>query len=711
MSSIKTTEIEGDVSVGRHVGVGGNANIQGNATVKKNLKVDGWLDAKNIKGANKGIFTTVEKLREAYPRPHDGWWAIVGRSLPGPVYVGDGGAWVATGENGGNPTVDSEQYNSNIAELQKDLNGTKADVQELKTDVKGIKTQLITQGDSVNQTRAAAEAAQRTADDAKKAASDVNAELTTIKNSKGKANGIAPLDEEGKVPSAHLPSYVDDVIEFDSCMDSLTAQQQSVGKSSSDEHAKIVYDRAKNRFVLAVTSEVDGTVDYYADWTDADNYGTATKDGRIPTSGKVYVDGSGNITYRWGGTKLVPIGSDLALGYTVGTAYPGNKGAELKENLSSMQKDLEAIQETGRAVAARGVVNVNKLLGMEDRDMTFSVALEKIAEYKGKASVMIPGIVLTFNTPSNGWQSKQWVNTEGWNKEGNWKDFGANGTNIGNILNVNSICPDVEYTLSTAIKAVKDLEGTSGFAYFKSGVVLTFKTAEEDGNGAPVWQTFQFTREVPDINPADLKPWVAFSSGGAAKVELADIPKADEEKAFSSAGAYKHIPTNLKVDTEIKGVVKLQMMNEAGESIGDEQQFTVGTGSGTGGTTIAVAFKENPLYGKAGGSFIARVAIISVTKAGSQESSNSIASVQFVDRTTKKVVATFDTKKPSSATLEDYSFSFDLSSLYAEAGQGSLQMTVADDGGNTASKNLSVSGRGRYVRQCTDTELYPGHEP
>ena len=125
MSSIKTTEIEGDVSVGRHVGVGGNANIQGNATVKKNLKVDGWLDAKNIKGANKGIFTTVEKLREAYPRPHDGWWAIVGRSLPGPVYVGDGGAWVATGENGGNPTVDSEQYNSNIAELQKDVNELK----------------------------------------------------------------------------------------------------------------------------------------------------------------------------------------------------------------------------------------------------------------------------------------------------------------------------------------------------------------------------------------------------------------------------------------------------------------------------------------------------------------------------------------------------------------------------------------------------------
>ena len=106
MSSIKTTEIEGDVSIGRHVGVGGNAHVQGNAVVKKNLIVEGWLEAKNVKSANKGLFTTVEKLREAYPRPHDGWWAIVGKSLPSPIYVGDGGAWVATGESGGTPMLE-----------------------------------------------------------------------------------------------------------------------------------------------------------------------------------------------------------------------------------------------------------------------------------------------------------------------------------------------------------------------------------------------------------------------------------------------------------------------------------------------------------------------------------------------------------------------------------------------------------------------------
>ena len=106
MSSVKTTQLDGDVSVGRNTSIGGNITIQGGGHVKGTLVIDGWLDAKNIKGSNKGIFTTAEKLREAYPRPHDGWWAIVGNTIPSPIYVGDGGEWVATGESGGTPTLE-----------------------------------------------------------------------------------------------------------------------------------------------------------------------------------------------------------------------------------------------------------------------------------------------------------------------------------------------------------------------------------------------------------------------------------------------------------------------------------------------------------------------------------------------------------------------------------------------------------------------------
>ena len=42
---------------------------------------------------------------------------------------------------------------------------------------------------------------------------EVQDELNTFKNEKGKNGGLAPLDTNGLIPSEHLPSYVDDVVE------------------------------------------------------------------------------------------------------------------------------------------------------------------------------------------------------------------------------------------------------------------------------------------------------------------------------------------------------------------------------------------------------------------------------------------------------------------------------------------------------------------
>lgn len=97
MSQVKTNEFEGDSSFGRHVNIGGNADVKGSQHIHKNLIVDGWLNAKNISGVDKGRFATADKLREAYPEPHDGWWAIVGTTMPGEIYRAEDGAWVATG--------------------------------------------------------------------------------------------------------------------------------------------------------------------------------------------------------------------------------------------------------------------------------------------------------------------------------------------------------------------------------------------------------------------------------------------------------------------------------------------------------------------------------------------------------------------------------------------------------------------------------------
>ena len=96
-------------------------------------------------------------------------------------------------------------------------------------------------------------------------ANEVGAIASTEKGANG---GVAELDSTGKIFSSQLPSYVDDVLEYDSLSD------------------------------FPLTGE----------------------------SGKVYVAKDTNVTYRWSGTTYVKIGSDLTLGETSSTAYRGDRG-------------------------------------------------------------------------------------------------------------------------------------------------------------------------------------------------------------------------------------------------------------------------------------------------------------------------------------------------------------------------------------------------
>lgn len=85
---------------------------------------------------------------------------------------------------------------------------------------------------------------------------------------KGSAGGVAELDSNGMVPSAQLPSYVDDVLEYASLSVFPTAGE----------------------------------------------------------SGKIYVALDTGRTYRWSGSAYVEISESLALGETSSTAYRGDRG-------------------------------------------------------------------------------------------------------------------------------------------------------------------------------------------------------------------------------------------------------------------------------------------------------------------------------------------------------------------------------------------------
>lgn len=135
---------------------------------------------------------------------------------------------------------------------------------------------------------------------------------------KGANSGVAELDANGKVPSSQLPSYVDDVLEY-----TAKANFPSTGET-----------------------------------------------------GKIYVDTTTNLTYRWSGTAYVEISPSLALGTTSSTAYRGdygnaaythavtNKGSAFSSGLYKITTNSEGHVTAATAVAKSDIT----ALGIPEND-------------------------------------------------------------------------------------------------------------------------------------------------------------------------------------------------------------------------------------------------------------------------------------------------------------------------------------------------------
>lgn len=80
-------------TIERDLDVGGNLKVQQDAVFKGDLRVEGWFDAPNVLEANKGMFATVDDLKNTYKIPRNGWWALVGTTLPACIYQAQNGQW------------------------------------------------------------------------------------------------------------------------------------------------------------------------------------------------------------------------------------------------------------------------------------------------------------------------------------------------------------------------------------------------------------------------------------------------------------------------------------------------------------------------------------------------------------------------------------------------------------------------------------------
>lgn len=131
-NNIENHSVGGSVAVGRDVTVGGRSTVRGNATFNRDVYISGWLNARNIRGAGKGLYETVDKLNSAYPNPENGWFALVGNTLPADIYRAWGGEWVATGQKGGEPVLELAKLTELSESLENEISARVAADEALK---------------------------------------------------------------------------------------------------------------------------------------------------------------------------------------------------------------------------------------------------------------------------------------------------------------------------------------------------------------------------------------------------------------------------------------------------------------------------------------------------------------------------------------------------------------------------------------------------
>lgn len=207
-------------------------------------------------------------------------------------------------------------------------------------------------------------------------------ELTNFKNTKGKANGLASLDDSGKVPSTQLPSYVDDVLEF--------TQLDQLPKPGE--------------------------------------------------SGKIYVVTSTNLQYRWSGSDYVEISKSLALGETSSTAYPGDRGKATTDVVNSLsdnlvndvlvsQSDKNSVSLTIKSITKNPVKKNKELLADNVNDGLYDQADDKLITINQASSFTAGVMSASDKTKLDGLKAQAEIDTSISNVQNNLNAHINNRTN------------------------------------------------------------------------------------------------------------------------------------------------------------------------------------------------------------------------------------------------------------------------------------------
>ncbi|MBD5243197.1 MAG: hypothetical protein HDS60_03820 [Barnesiella sp.] len=370
-------------------------------------------------------------------------------------------------------------------------------------------------------------------------ANSADSRVSSLENKIGAPGGLAPLDGAAKVPLANLPDAVINAMEFNCRVDDVPTMAAGAAKTSTDTGCLVVFDTAKNTFLLAVVDDSFGiTADqwqqltdafrayganapslgpvdvsdlwefddnnecvglisvnfnFYTVWGDAARYGVPTSNGYAPMAGKRYFCAADGITYKWDGSCLTD--ADISLGTTPGTAFPGDVGAEMRTVVMSLSESHNSLRNEVTTLTREGArfINLNTLAEHFAPYSSLKEALKIVpGDRRGFGTVVR---VYLAKTDSKGqplyvWETYQWIKTAAdkdynWEDPSEWEPFGSAGSADGNCLNVTVEIPKTNttnpyYDIASAIEAVF----SKGRA--KLGLQITFAST------AKTWKQYQY---------------------------------------------------------------------------------------------------------------------------------------------------------------------------------------------------------------------------
>lgn len=146
--------------------------------------------------------------------------------------------------------------------------------------------------------------------------------------------GWYPINHMTKEDKVKLDTYPSDysTVAEDTYNKMPEATQESKGLLSAEDKEKI--DTLQDNYAALENGKVSATQlpSYVDDVLEYESPDAFPEEGE---AGKIYVALSNNLTYRWSGSACVEISQSLALGETSNTAYYGDKGKKVTEDLAA----------------------------------------------------------------------------------------------------------------------------------------------------------------------------------------------------------------------------------------------------------------------------------------------------------------------------------------------------------------------------------------